>query len=270
LQYFKTAAELARSAGEILRHYAAREKHVSFKGRANLVTIADKESEALIIRGIQDRFPDHSILAEESGAIASAEDGGATRSTVRWIIDPLDGTTNFAHGYPFYCVSIGVEVDHEVVCGVVYDPVRDELFSAEKNGGAYCNDEPIQVSNIERLSTALLITGFPYNFREKIDTVINQFRACLVEAQAVRRGGSAALDLCYLAAGRLDGFWELDLHPWDTAAGKIVVEEAGGRITNFSGEPFAIFMREILASNSRIHDQMIRVLAAVNAGDSAS
>jgi myo-inositol-1(or 4)-monophosphatase len=261
LPYLATAVELARSAGEILKHYAVREKHVALKGHANLVTIADKESEALIIRGIQERFPDHCILAEESGEIAAKN--ASNGCPVRWIIDPLDGTTNFAHGYPFYCVSIGVEVNGEVVCGVVYDPQRDELFSARKNSGAHCNERRIQVSDVETLSGALLITGFPYNFRDKIDAVIGQFRAYLLEAQAVRRAGSAALDLCYLAAGRLDGFWELDLNPWDTAAGKIILEEAGGRLTNFAGEPFSILMREILASNSRIHAEMLGVLSAL-------
>lgn len=262
MQYLDTAVALARSAGDILKHYTGREKQVQFKGRANLVTVADKESEQVIIRGIRERYPGHAILAEESGALVAVQPAAGN---VRWIIDPLDGTTNFAHGYPFYCVSIGVEDNGQIVCGAVYDPVRDEMFSAARGKGAYCNGVRLQVSDTERLSDALLITGFPYNFRDRLDTVIRQFRAFLVEARAVRRGGSAALDLCYLAAGRLDGFWELELQPWDTAAGQVIAEEAGARITNFSGAPFSVFMNEILVSNRRLHDEM---LAVVNASGS--
>jgi myo-inositol-1(or 4)-monophosphatase len=253
VEYLDTAAELARAAGDILKHYAEREKQVELKGFANLVTIADKKSEELIINGILGRYPGHSILAEESGA---TQPGAA----VQWIIDPLDGTTNFAHGYPFYCVSIAVEEHGRVVCGAIYDPVRDELYTAARGEGAYCNDARLRVSDAARLSDALLITGFPYNFRERLQTVINQFKTFLVASQAVRRGGSAALDLCYVAAGRLDGFWELYLQPWDTAAGVLILEEAGGRVTDFKGGPFSIYMKEILASNGRIHEEMVKLL----------
>jgi myo-inositol-1(or 4)-monophosphatase len=252
-EYLQTAIDLGRAAGDVLNYYANREKLVEFKGHANLVTIADKESEELIIGGILARYPDHSILAEESGA---TQPGAA----IQWIIDPVDGTTNFAHGYPFYCVSIAVEENGKAVCGAVYDPIRDEMFTASKGGGAYCNGEPIRVSTVDRLSQALLITGFPYNFRDRVDTVIDQFRRFLIASQAVRRGGSAALDLCYVAAGKLDGFWELNLQPWDTAAGRIILEEAGGLVTDFNGGPFSIFMREILASNGRVHEEMLQVL----------
>jgi len=179
---------------------------------------------------------------------------------VKWIIDPLDGTTNFAHGYPFYCVSIAVEEKGEIVCGAVYDPVREEMFSAARGAGAYRNGERLKVSNVDRLSQALLITGFPYNFRERLDTVIRQFGKFLVASQAVRRGGSAALDLCYVASGRLDGFWELYLQPWDTAAGHVILEEAGGRVTDFKGGPFSIYNKETLASNGLLHDEMRAVL----------
>src|SRR5688572_4718204 len=251
--------ELARSAGKILTDYADREKHVEFKGRANLVTIADRKSEEIIIQGIVDRYPSHSILAEESGAIRSSHPE-ASYADVRWIIDPLDGTTNFAHGYPFYCVSIAVEEKGQIVCGAVYDPVRDEMFSGARGEGAFRNGQRLHVSDVSNLSHALLITGFPYNFRERLDTILAQFRAYLVEAQAVRRGGSAALDLCYLAAGRLDGFWELELQPWDTAAGSVIAGEAGARITDFKGNPFSVFMREILASNGRLHEEMLALV----------
>ena len=259
MQYLDTAIELARSAGDVLKHYSGRDKLVEFKGRANLVTIADKKSEEVIIRGIRERYPTHAILAEESGAIAS---GAAGAASVRWIIDPLDGTTNFAHGYPFYCVSIGVEEQGRIVCGAVYDPIRDEMFSAARARGAFCNGRRLAVSETERISDALLITGFPYNFREHLETVVSQFRNFLVEARAVRRGGSAALDLCYVAAGRLDGFWELELQPWDTAAGQVIAEEAGARITNYKGSPFSIYMKEIVVSNGRIHDEMLAVVKA--------
>src|SRR5262245_56239201 len=210
--YLKTAIELAREAGAVLRSYVGREKGVEYKGRANLVTLADKESEALILEGIRERYPDHAILAEESGAL------GAAAAVTRWVIDPLDGTTNFAHQYPSYTVSIGVETAGVIVCGAVYDPLRDEMFSAARGGGAFLNGERLKVSNVDRLAEGLLITGFPYDFRDRLDTVLEQFRGFLLEAQAVRRGGSASLDLCHLAAGRCDGFWELGLQPWDTAA----------------------------------------------------
>jgi myo-inositol-1(or 4)-monophosphatase len=253
VDYLETAIDLCRAAGDILNYYADRDKLVEFKGHANLVTIADKKSEELIIGGILSRYPSHSILAEESGATQSG-------AAVKWIIDPLDGTTNFAHGYPFYCVSIAVEEKGEIVCGAVYDPVREEMFSAARGAGAYRNGERLKVSNVDRLSQALLITGFPYNFRERLDTVIRQFGKFLVASQAVRRGGSAALDLCYVASGRLDGFWELYLQPWDTAAGHVILEEAGGRVTDFKGGPFSIYNKETLASNGLLHDEMRSVL----------
>ena len=253
MDYLETAIDLCRAAGDILNYYADRDKLVEFKGHANLVTIADKKSEELIIGGILSRYPSHSILAEESGATQSG-------AAVKWIIDPLDGTTNFAHGYPFYCVSIAVEEKGEIVCGAVYDPVREEMFSAARGAGAYRNGERLKVSNVDRLSQALLITGFPYNFRERLDTVIRQFGKFLVASQAVRRGGSAALDLCYVASGRLDGFWELYLQPWDTAAGHVILEEAGGRVTDFKGGPFSIYNKETLASNGLLHEEMRSVL----------
>jgi len=257
VEYLETAIDLARAAGEVLNHYSSRDKLVEYKGHANLVTVADKKSEELIVAGILSRFPTHSILAEESG---STQPGSA----VQWVIDPLDGTTNFAHGYPVYCVSIGVEVNGEMECGVVYDPVRDELFTAGHGQGAFCNGERLRVSGVRQLSHALLITGFPYNFRERLDTVVGQFREFLVASQAVRRGGAAALDLCYIAAGRLDGFWELFLQPWDTAAGRLILEEAGGRVSNFAGSRYSIYEKEILASNGLIHDEMLAVLSSRN------
>ncbi len=258
MEYLDFAIELARAAGDVLKHYMSREKQVELKGRANLVTVADKESEALIIGRIRQRYPSHAILAEESGALDSSEPGEG-----KWIIDPLDGTTNFAHQYPFFCVSIGFEQAGKILCGAVYDPWRDELFSAGRGLGAFMNGQRLRVSEVERLRGALIMTGFPYGFREKIRTIMAQFEAFLVESQAVRRGGSAALDLCYTALGRVDGFWELDLHPWDTAAGLVILEEAGGRVTDFLGRPFSVYGKQLLASNGAIHDDMMQVLGNV-------
>src|SRR5947207_11579653 len=243
------AIDLARAAGDILKHYMGRDKQIEFKGRANLVTVADKESEALVIRGIRERYPTHAILAEESGA-----SGGAAGEKGRWIIDPLDGTTNFAHQYPFFCVSIAFEQRGEILCGAVYDPVRDEMFSGARGLGSFVNGRQIRVSDTEKLGGALIMTGFPYGVREKIRLAMSQFEAFIIESQAVRRGGSAALDLCYVAIGRCDGFWEMDLHPWDTAASQVILEEAGGRVTDFGGKPFSPHMKQILATNDKIHD----------------
>ncbi len=252
VEYLAFAIELARAGGEVLKHYMTREKQVELKSRANLVTIADKESEAVIIQRINGRYPNHAVLAEESGASGSG-DG-------KWIIDPLDGTTNFAHQYPFFCVSVAFEQRGEILCGAVYDPLRDEMFSAARGAGAFVNGQPIRVSDIDKVASALIMTGFPYGVREKIDIAMSQFRAFIIESQAVRRGGSAALDMCYVAIGRCDGFWEMDLHPWDTAAAQVILEEAGGRITDFSGNPFSPYMKQILASNGKIHQEMSAVL----------
>lgn len=259
MEYLSFAVETARAAGEVLKHFANREKSVELKGRANLVTVADKESEAVIIEAIRRKYPDHAILAEESGALS-----GSREATGQWVIDPLDGTTNFAHQYPFFCVSIGFEQDGQPLCGAVYDPFRDEMFSGGVGAGAFLNGNPIRVSAVAQLADALLMTGFPYNFRDDIDAILARFRAFLCDSQAVRRGGSAALDMCYVALGRCDGFWEQNLNPWDTAAAKVILEEAGGRLSSFSGDSFSIYGKEIVASNSRLHDEMIRLLAATH------
>ncbi len=258
MEYLDFAADVARSAGEVLRHYAGRDKKVEHKGRANLVTVADRESEALIIREIHARYPNHTILAEESGLVDQSSE---TPASDRWIIDPLDGTTNYAHQFPMFSVSVGFERDGRMMCGAVYDPVRDEMFTASRGGGAFLNGETISVSGVSSLSDGLLLTGFPYDFREKVERALDLFRSFLVSSQAVRRAGSAALDLCYIACGRSDGFWELDLNPWDTAAGLVIAEEAGGRVTDFSGGPFSIYSKEILASNGAIHEEMMTAIA---------
>jgi myo-inositol-1(or 4)-monophosphatase len=255
MEYLDFAIELARDAGDILKHYMDREKHVQLKGQANLVTIADKESEALIIRRILDRYPTHSILAEESGS-----SGAHGTGVSKWIIDPLDGTTNFAHQYPFFCVSIAFEHEGNVLCGAVYDPCRDEMFSAGRGLGSFVNGRHLCVSNVDNLSDGLILTGFPYGVRQKMKSAMMQFEAFLFDSQAVRRGGSAALDLCYIALGRCDGFWEMDLHPWDTAAGLVILEEAGGSITDFAGNAFSIYGKQIVASNGKIHGEMVTTL----------
>jgi myo-inositol-1(or 4)-monophosphatase len=252
VEYLDFAIELARAGGDVLKHYMTREKQVELKSRANLVTIADKESEALVIQRIKERYPNHAILAEESGPSGSGEG--------KWIIDPLDGTTNFAHQYPFFCVSVAFEQRGEILCGAVYDPLRDEMFSGARGLGSFVNGQQLRVSDTEKLGSALVMTGFPYTVREKIRVAMSQFEAFILESQAVRRGGSAALDLCYVALGRCDGFWEMDLHPWDTAAGKVILEEAGGLLTDFSGNSFSPYMREILASNGKIHREMTSAL----------
>lgn len=259
MEFLSFAEDMARAAGEILKYYGSRDKRVEFKGRANLVTVADRESEELIVREIRARYPDHGILAEESGLVAVS----TPNSSDRWIIDPLDGTTNYAHQFPMYSVSIGFERRGELLCGAVYDPVRDEMFSGSRGGGAFLNSEPISVSDVSSLSGGLLLTGFPYEFREKVGRALGLFRSFLIESQAVRRAGSAALDLCYIASGRCDGFWELDLQPWDTAAGTVILEAAGGRVTDFNGRRFYVDSKEILATNGHIHTEMERVIAGV-------
>lgn len=247
------ARQTALDAGEILRRGRQRQQTFKLKGRVDLVTKFDLQSEKLIVDRITKVFPDHAILAEERGE-------NRKESNYRWVIDPLDGTTNFAHGYPAFCVSIGLEVDGEIALGVVYDPVHEELFHAVRGRGAFVNRRRIHVSEQRILSRSLLATGFPYDIAESnIDNLDNFVRMHKV-AQGIRRGGSAALDLCYLGCGRFDGFWELKLHPWDVAAGLVIVTEAGGLATDFHGWTPSIFDQDLLASNGRIHKQMQEIL----------
>ena len=253
------ATELARAAGAILREGHGRAHRPERKGRIDLVTEYDRRSEALLVEGIRRRFPGHAILAEESGAHAGEAAGAA--DPVRWIVDPLDGTTNFAHNYPFFGVSIGVEAEGRPAAGVVYDPVRDELFAAAAGQGATLNGEPIRVSDIARVEDGLLVTGFPYDVREHPGRTLPLFQAFLMRAQAIRRDGSAALNLCYLACGRFDGFWEISLSPWDMAAGTLIVREAGGLVTAYDGGEFHLDGRQILASNGTLHEEMRAIIA---------
>lgn len=249
----RLARETAVQAGGILRRGLRSRRAINFKGRVDLVTEFDLRSESHITRQIMRAFPHHSILAEEGGATQR-------QSACLWIVDPLDGTTNYAHGYPAFCVSIGLQVDGDMVLGTVYDPVHDELFSAVTGGGAFLNRTHIHVTSQKKLSRALLATGFPYDIAESPVDNLDNFARMYKVAQGIRRGGSAALDMCYLACGRFDGFWELKLHPWDTAAGLVIVREAGGRVTDFAGRKYSIYGKDILASNGPLHRPMQRVL----------
>jgi myo-inositol-1(or 4)-monophosphatase len=252
------AIQTARDAGRLLAARFGRSLRISNKSELDLVTESDLASERLIIDRIKTHYPRHAILAEESGTSAPAGDG--TTNDWRWVIDPLDGTTNYTHGYPCFCVSMGLEHQGRLHLGVIYDPIRDEMFSAERGEGASLNGKRIQVSTNPNLSSALLCTGFPYDVRERSEFA-RHFANFIMNAQGVRRDGAAALDLAYVAAGRFDGFWEEGLKPWDVAAGVLMIEEAGGRVSNYLNEPFNIFTPPILASNGLIHEQMMRVLA---------
>jgi myo-inositol-1(or 4)-monophosphatase len=249
------AIETAREAGHLLLEKFGRKINISKKGEINLVTEADLASEALIVERIRSYYPKHSILAEESGEAVIA--GGDSRW--KWIIDPLDGTTNYAHGYPCFCVTLALEHNDEIMLGVTYDPTRNELFAAEKGQGASLNGRRIRVSETDKLGDALVVTGFPYNFKERPNFERNLLEFML-HSRGVRRDGSAAIDMAYVACGRYDGFWEDGLNPWDVAAGYLMIEEAGGRVTYYNDAPFSVYTPPILASNGLIHSQMIDVL----------
>lgn len=253
--YLATAIDAALVAGRIHRRYFRQRPDVRKKGPIDLVTDADLAVERELRAMLGARFPDHAILAEE-GAPADAPAAGPPR----WIIDPLDGTTNFAHGLALFCVSIALEIDGRIELGVVYDPIADELFTAERGEGARRNGEPLRVSGCARLIDALLCTGFPYTVQENRQSQVEVFGAFLGRARAVRRLGSAALDLCYVAAGRLDGFWEERLHPWDVAAGGLLVEEAGGVVTDYAGGPLDLGRGQIVACTPALHDALLGVL----------
>jgi len=251
------AIQTARDAGRVLAERFGRNLVISNKSEIDLVTESDLASERLIIDRIRSYYPRHAILAEESGASGPGDHG--QQSEWRWIIDPLDGTTNYAHGYPCFCVSMGLECNGRLELGVVYDPIRDEVFTAERGQGAALNGRRIRVSPTPSLASALLCTGFPYDVRER-NEFARHFANFIMNAQGVRRDGAAALDLAYVAAGRFDGFWEEGLKPWDVAAGVLIIEEAAGRVSNYANGPFDIFTPPILASNGLIHEEMMRVL----------
>ena len=244
---------IAREAGALLLNFFHQKLKIEYKGDADLVTAADRASEALIRERVAKQFPSHDVLGEEQGL---TDLGGE----YRWYVDPLDGTTNFAHGYPVFCVSLALEhrsaASTERVAGVVYDPTRDELFSAEKGKGAHLNCQPIHVSQITQLKECLVATGFPSHKRHK-NPNIHFYHQITLRTHGVRRAGSAALDLCCVASGRFEGFWEFNLNPWDTAAGVLIVEEAGGKVSRFDGSPFLLDSRETLASNGHVHEALV-------------
>ena len=249
------AIEAAREAGRFLKLSVGKVRSIEMKQgeERNLVSEIDRGAEAKIISIIKRHYPHHAILAEESG-------GSLAPAEVRWIIDPLDGTTNFLHGVPIFCVSIGVEKKGELVAGVVYDPNQDEMFTAEKGAGAFLNGKRLKVSTSSALVDSLLVTGFPYNITSNPNNAVEHFVHFLMAARGVRRLGSAAMDLSYVAAGRFDGFWEVSLNPWDMAAGALFIQEAGGRISDMRGNPLDIYQKTVLASNGIIHDAMLAVV----------
>jgi myo-inositol-1(or 4)-monophosphatase len=255
--YLDTAIDIAREAGALISELYKRPQEIFYKRQSDLVTEADRRSEALIVKRLRSSFPQHDIVGEEGG-------GRSSNADYCWYVDPLDGTTNFAHGFPVFCVTLGLANRGEVVAGVVYDPTRDELFTAERGAGAFLNGQRLSVSKSASLSESLLATGFP-PFADNHDLNIQFYFRFTLLSHGIRRAGSAALDLCSVASGRFEGFWELKLNPWDKAAGSLLVTEAGGRVTNLAGEPFQLLEDEIFASNGLVHDQMTKVFAEVMA-----
>jgi myo-inositol-1(or 4)-monophosphatase len=257
----QVAKQAALAAGAVLRLNFQKPHDITLKGVIDPVTESDLQSQAIIISLIRQAFPDHEFLAEEdAGEVAGGRGPLPPTHTHRWIIDPLDGTVNFAHGFPMFCVSIACEVAGVVEVGVIYDPLRDELFEACRGGGAFLNGRRLRVSDTQKLEAALLVTGFPYDIRERLAQTMARLHNLVAQAQGVRRAGSAALDLCYVAAGRFEGFWEEGLKPWDTAAGMLLVTEAGGRLSTFAGEPYQISAPTIVATNGRVHEAMLAAL----------
>ncbi|OGU15505.1 MAG: inositol monophosphatase [Geobacteraceae bacterium GWC2_53_11] len=260
-EFLQEAVTAAQIAGRYQKYRFASVLNVELKGDKDLVTEVDKESERLIVGHLLSCFPDHDIVAEENVYAVKG-------SRFRWVIDPVDGTTNYAHGFPWFCASIGLEMDGELVAGVIYNPVYDELFTATKGEGAFLNGVRLSVSARSPLKNTLLGTGFPYDCATDPANNFASFMAFQKSARGIRRAGAAALDLAYVAAGRLDGFWELKLKPWDVAAGVLLVREAGGTVTTFDGSPYDIFNGRIVASNGLIHDEMVAKLAEAASGES--
>lgn len=257
--FLDTAVRLAEEAGRFLKEIPQDAKEVAFKGQIDLVTAGDLGAEKIIIEGLSAEFPSHSLLAEESGAEKRGSD-------YLWIVDPLDGTTNYAHGLPVYCVSIALARAGQTVLGVVHDPNASETFVAQREAGAFLNGERVRVSQVPELSRSLLATGFPYDVREHPVDLFRQFERFYMSSQGVRRLGAAAIDLAYVGCGRLDGFWESGLKPWDMAAGALIIEEAGGCTTGFSGESLDIHRPQIVASNGLVHEAMLSHIDTLRSG----
>ena len=258
--YLTTAIEAVVRSGDLQMAQFGGDFQVDKKGTIDLVTEVDVAVERMFRALVAERFPDHQVLAEEMGGAASAPAGPC------WVFDPIDGTTNFAHGLPIFCSSLALEIDGVAEVAAIYDPTRKELFTAERGGGAYLNGKPLRVSSATRLVDSMLVTGFPYDIHSRVDEIVGLFAAFVGQVRAVRRLGSAAIDLCYVAAGRLDGFWESDLKAWDIAAGALILAEAGGRITNMTGGPFTSRGGHVLATNGHVHDAMLEVIATFRAG----
>ncbi len=250
--YAATAADAVLRAGAVQRAKYGTPIEIAHKGEIDLVTEVDRAAEAVILAAIRERFPDHDIVTEETAI-------PRTGSRFVWFVDPLDGTTNFAHGYPFFCASVALARDSELVAGAVFDPIKQELFTAERGGGAYLNGRRLRTSTSSELLRSLLVTGFPYDFREDLAHSLRLFNRFMAHARAIRRDGAAALDLAYIAAGRVDAFWEERLKPWDVMAGALMVEEAGGRVSRFDGAPIGLTADETLASNGPLHEAMLGV-----------
>jgi len=255
-EILKIAETVARKAGDYIIEVMSSLRQVDYKGRADMVTNVDRGSEAIILDCIRKDWPEHAVLAEETGT-------NQLQSDWRWIIDPIDGTTNFVHGYPFFCVSIALQYRHQTEIAVVYDPVHDEMFTALRGHGACLNGTPLHVSQTADLSGSLLATGVPYELGDRWHRSMDYFKLFYYQTHGVRRDGAAALDLCYVAAGRFDGFWEFDLKSWDVAAGMLLVTEAGGKVTDFAGKVADIGGREVVASNGVIHARMLEVLGTL-------
>ncbi len=245
---------IAKLAGEIVRDGFGKNIQIEYKtGENNLVTEIDKKSEQTIIEFIQKKYPSHGILSEERGELKKD-------SEYLWVIDPLDGTTNFAHGLPIFSVSIGLQQNNKTIAGVVYDIMRDVIYTAEITKGSFANGRKLCISQRDKISQSMLVTGFPYNVKENPEKAFEKFETMTRSARAVRRLGSAAIDFCFVAEGVFEGFWEVHLHPWDICAGKLIVEEAGGKVTDFDGSDMDIFSKRVLASNGLVHQQMIDLL----------
>ncbi len=249
----EVAGRAARAAGKVLEQKFGKVHHIVKKGEIDLVTEADLAAEEIILKMLRDHYPKDNILSEEAGGLDLSSDR-------TWIVDPLDGTTNFAHGFPFFAVSIALEIESEIVLGIVYNPIMGEFFEAQKGQGAFLNGRPIHVSHAQNLGESLLATGFPYDIRERSTRIFEWFRRMVVAARGIRRAGAASIDLCYIAAGRLDGYWEENLKPWDTAAGAGIVLEAGGKLSTCDGRDFTPYLKSVVACTPMIHGDMVKTL----------